>query len=106
MTTSPSIILFGVFFVIFLIIKMIQNFKLKGRYKRKKIEILNTADLTSVLFNIALFTAGIANILVALGVQTVLLENDLIFTQEFINIIAGILLIWFSWRNVFCGGKM
>ena len=99
MSLNFSILIFGILLIFFLVIRMWQN------YRRQR-KIVNTKDLLNVLFNVGLFTGGIASIIVSAGYGELVLGNSLSIAQPLINLIAGILFIWFSIRNIFFGGKL
>ena len=99
MSLNLSILIFGILLIVFLVIRMIQNYK----QQRK---IVNTKDLLNVLFNVGIFTGGIASIIVATGYGESILGSNLSIAQPLINLIAGVLFIWFSIRNIFFGGKL
>ena len=105
MSLNVSVMALGIIFVVMLIIKIIQNYKTKKQRKRKT-EILTTGDIINVLFNVGLFTAGIASILLASGFGTYFFGEELSFTQPIINFLAGVLFIWFAIRNIYYGGKI
>ena len=65
MSLNISVMALGVIFVFMLIIKIIQNYKTK-KQSRKKTELLTTEDIINVLFNVGLFTAGVASILLTI----------------------------------------
>lgn len=106
MSLNISVMVLGVIFVIMLIIKIIQNYKTKKQSRKKKTELLTTGDIINVLFNVGLFTAGIASILLASGFGTYFFGEELSFTQPIINFLAGVLFIWFAIRNIYYGGKI
>ena len=105
MSLNISVMALGVIFVFMLIIKIIQNYKTK-KQSRKKTELLTTEDIINVLFNVGLFTAGVASILLAIGFGTYFFGEELSFTQPIINFLAGVLFIWFAIRNIYYGGKI
>ena len=99
MSLNLSILIFGILLVIFLGIRMIQNY-------RKQKRVVNTKDLVNVLFNVGLFTGGIASIIVSTGYGDLVLGSNLSIAQPIINFFAGILFIWFAIRNIFYEGKL
>jgi len=106
MNLNISVMVLGILFVIILIIKIIQNHVSKKQKRKKKTSILSTTDIINVLFNVGLLTAGIASILLAIGLSAYFFGKELAFTQPIINFLAGVLFIWFAIRNIFYGGKV
>ena len=106
MNWNISVLVLGIIFVVMLIIKIFQNYRKKKIQKDKKKEVISTGDIINVLFNVALFTAGIASLLLAVGAGNLFFGQDLSYSQPVINFLAGVLFIWFAIRNIFYGGKV
>ena len=102
MDLNISVLTLGIVFVIMLIIKIVQNYEKKKAEKK----VITTNDIINVLFNVGLFTAGIASIFLAIGASNLFFGQDLSYTQPVINFLAGILFMWFAIRNIFYGGKV
>lgn len=105
MNINISVLVLGILFFIFLIMKIFQNYYARNKKKGSRKRILTTSDVCNVLFNVGLFTAGILSIGFGLGFDVTFLES-LGLTQPIINFTAGILFLWFSIRNIFYGGKI
>jgi hypothetical protein len=105
MKINYSVVILGIFFIVILLIKIIQNYKARKKLSQpKRREILSTKDVINILFNVGLLTAGIVSILLGVGFEN-LFESNLVFTQPIINFLAGVLFIWFALKNIFWGGK-
>jgi len=105
MNVNISIFVLGVLFVILVIIKIIQNYKNRKSNRRRK-SIFCTNDLINVLFNAGIITGGFASILIAFGYQSILFGSELTIAQPIINLLAGVLFVWFAIRNIFYGGQV
>lgn len=101
-----SVLALGIIFIIIFFIKLFKNYRKRKANKEIEKELITTSDLINVLFNVGLFTAGIASILLAIGIGILFFGPDLSYSQPIINFLAGVLFIWFAIRNIFYGGKI
>lgn len=106
MSANISVLILSSLFVILLILKILQNYKQRKKYKKRSKELLTTSDVINVLFNAGLLTAGLISIFLAIGFVESFFGEGLSFTQPIINFLAGVLFIWFAIRNIFYGGKI
>lgn len=88
--------------VLFVIIKTVQN-HVKNKRSKRKIKLFTTRDLISVLFNGGFVIGGVVTLLIGLGWEEVLFGPEIRITQPVINILAGILFIWFGLKYLFGG---
>lgn len=100
MNWSAVILLLAIFLLI--MIKSFQNHRKNKKFRKKK-KIFTTKDLAAVLFNSAFIVGGVVTVLIGIGLDGSLFGAEIAIAQSVINILAGILFVWFGVKYLFWG---